>query len=287
MTLPDSVVNYYDSKVLQAFDDTLVAVDLIFKGDDLPAGTGTVTRRAVDKPTGKAKRGYRVRTVPREVGERGQKTVTVVEHVHGFDLHRKELQAYEREGTSALNGADASNSGRLVAESLDDIILNGDANQGVKGIFKDAGQTAYGVPAGYEWNKQTTRNPLDNFIDALEQFEASGLYTARKVALAPRPYRLAFKMDHSGAIYMEEIAKLIPGGMDSIKKTPRIDSDKGLICDFGEQIAERNVEEEINTLDFPLTRDSLYPFNVETYQATDIHKLDGFMQLNNLVDLTP
>lgn len=283
MTLPDGVINYYDSKVLQGFNDNLVAVDLIAKGADLPPGTGTITRTTVDRLDTKAKRGYRVRTVPRETAERGQKTVTVVEHVHGFDMHRKELQAYERQGTSALNGADAANSGRIVAESLDDIILNGDANQGVKGIFADAGKTAYAVPAGYEWNKATTRNPADNVIDALEAFESDGLYTARKLTLSPSAYRLAFKKDHSGGRFIDDIAALLPGGMNSIAKTNRIGRANGLISDFGEQIAERNVEEDINTLDFPITRDSMYPFNVETYQTTDIHKLEAFMQLNNLI----
>lgn len=287
MTLPDAVINYYDSKVLQAFNDNLVGVDVIYKGDNLPPGTGTVTRQEVKRPTTKAKRGYRVRTVPRETGERDQKTVTVVEHAHGFDLHRKELQAYERQGTSALNGADASNSGRIVAESLDDIIFNGDTNAGVKGIFADAGKTPYAVAGGYEWNKPVTRNPADNFIDALEQFESDGLYTARKLVLSPSAYRLAYKKDNSGGRYIDDIAAQLPGGMNSIVKTPRIGRANGLICDFGEEIAERNVEEDINTRDFAETRDSMFPFNVETYQATDLHKLDAFMQLNNLVDLTP
>lgn len=287
MTLSDAVVNYYDTKVLKAYDDTLVGVDAIYKGADLPPGTGTVTRPIVEKPTGKAKRGYRIRTVPRETGDRTQKTVTVVEHVHGFDLHRKDLQAYERQGTSALNGADASNSGRLVAESFDDIIFNGSANDNVKGIFADAGKTPYIVQSGYEWNKPVTRNPADNFIDALEQFEADGLYTARKLILSPSAYRLAFKKDNSGGRYIDDIAALLPGGESSILKTPRIGRGNGLISDFGEEIAERNVEEDINTRPFAETRDSLFPFNVETYQALDIHKLDAFMQLQNLVDVTP
>ena len=199
----------------------------------------------------------------------------------------KHLQAYEREGNSALAGPDAGEAGRLVAVSLDDIIFNGWTNAGVKGIFVDAGQTAYAVPAGYEWNKQTTRNPEDNFIDALEQFEADGLYTARRLVLSNSAYRLAFKKDHDGSRFIDGIAAQLPGGMDSIFKTPVLAGANGLICDYDTEIAERNVEEDINVLDFGLQPDSNYYFNAETYQATDIHKLDAFMQLNNLIDLTP
>ncbi len=89
----------------------------------------------VSKLTGEAKRGYRIRTVPRESVDRTQDTVIVVEHAYGFAMHRKELEAYEADGTSAINTEDAIEAARVVAKSVDDIIFNGDSNHGVKGIL--------------------------------------------------------------------------------------------------------------------------------------------------------
>src|ERR1035437_2732470 len=126
MTLPESIINYFDSKVVQSYQVPLVGTSLIAKGDPLPLGTGRISRDQVKNFTGKAKRGYRVRTIPRETAERVPKTVTVVEHKYGFEMPLKDLQAYELKGESALNGQDASQCGRVIAQSLDSIIFNGD-----------------------------------------------------------------------------------------------------------------------------------------------------------------
>lgn len=289
MSLPDALVNYYDAEVIREFSETVVGIDLIAKGVDLPAGTGHVTRQQVSKFDGKAKRGYRVREVPRESVDRTPVTVTVVESVYGFALHRKELEAYEREGESAVNLDEARECARVVAKDVDDIIFNGDANAGVKGIYADAGDD-FTVMSGYEWNSPTNRNPLDTIIDALTQFEASGLYDARKakLCLSPMAYRLAWKQaPGSGAVYMEEIAKQFSTTPDQILKSNSLAADTGLIAAFDKQVAERNVEEEPNLIEFGLQPNSEYPFNFETYQAYHVKKVDGFLQLKNLVDLTP
>lgn len=289
MSLPDALVNYYDAEVIREFSETVVGIDLIAKGVDLPAGTGHVTRQQVSKFDGKAKRGYRVREVPRESVDRTPVTVTVVESVYGFALHRKELEAYEREGESAVNLDEARECARVVAKDVDDIIFNGDANAGVKGIYADAGDD-FTVTSGYEWNSPTNRNPLDTIIDALTQFEASGLYDARKakLCLSPMAYRLAWKQaPGSGAVYMEEIAKQFSTTPDQILKSNTLAADTGLIAAFDKQVAERNVEEEPNLIEFGLQPNSEYPFNFETYQAYHVKKVDGFLQLKNLVDLTP
>ena len=133
--LPRSITDFYDAQVVQAYKAPLVGTLLIARGVDLPPGTGTVSRDQAEYPVSKAKRGYRIREIPRETSERTPKTVIVVEHAHGYDMHKKALDAYARSGETALNGVDARNSCRLVGESLDDIIFNGDENAGVKGIF--------------------------------------------------------------------------------------------------------------------------------------------------------
>ncbi len=289
MSLPDALVNYYDAEVIREYDETVVGIDLIAKGADLPPGTGHVTRQQVSKFDGVAKRGYRVREVPRESVDRTPVTVTVVESVYGFALHRKELQAYEQNGESALSLEEALECARIVAKDVDDIIFNGDPSAGVKGIYADAGDD-FTVTTGYEWNSPTNRNPLDTIIDALTQFEASGLYDAKKakLCLSPMAYRLAWKQaPGSGNVYMEEIAKQFSTTPDAVLKSNRIPADGGLIAAFDKQVAERNVEEEPNLIEFGLQPNSEYPFNFETYQAYHVKKTDGFLQLKNLVDLTP
>jgi len=286
MSLPDGLVNYYDAEVIREFDETIVGIDLIAKGPDLPAGTGRVTRPVVSKFTGKAKRGYRVREVPRETADRTQVSVTVMESVYGFALHRKELEAYEREGTSALNIEEALECARIVAEDVDDIIFNGDTDAGVKGIYADAGDD-FTVTTGYEWNTPVNRNPEDNIIDALAKYEASGIYSGKKakLCLSPMAYRYAWKKQPaSGIVYIEEIAKQFSTTPDNIYVSKSIPSTGGLICGFDKRIAERNVEEEPNLIDFDLQPNSEYPFNLETYQAFHVKKTDGFLQLKNLID---
>ncbi|MEN6620858.1 MAG: encapsulin [Smithella sp.] len=153
--IPRSISDYYDAQVVTAYKAPLVGTNLIARGTDLPPGTGTVSRDQVQEFTGKAKRGYRIRTIPRETAERTPKTVIVLEHAYGFDMHKKALEAYGRMGESALNGEDARQAGRLVGESLDDVIFNGDANSGAKGIYKDAGLEPYILDDGKEWNNPT------------------------------------------------------------------------------------------------------------------------------------
>lgn len=285
MSLPNSLVTYVDSEVIRQYNEKIVGIDMIAKGPDLPAGTGHVERTEISQFEGKAKRGYRVTEVPRESVDRTPVNVTVIESVYGFELHRKEVQAYEREGTSAVNLEEAMECARIVALDVDDIIFNGDSVTNTKGIYKDAGDT-FTVTTNYEWDNPVNRNPLDTMIDALTQFEKSGLYDAKdaKLCLSPMAYRLAWKQaPGSGAVYMEEIAKQFSTTPDNILKSNRIDADGGLIAAFDKQVAERNVEEEANLLDFGLQPNSKYPFNLETYQAYQVKKTDGFLKLANLV----
>jgi hypothetical protein len=292
MTLPESIVNYFDSKVVQSYQVPLVGVNLIAKGDPLPPGTGRITRDQVSNFTGKAKRGYRVRTVPREMAERIPKTVTVVEHTYGFEMHRKVLELYEREGETALNGQDATQCGRVIAQSLDDIIFNGDKNAGVKGIFSDAGLTPYVVPTGHEWNNTSGAAPDTTIVAAMAELAGPQLYTNMdtKLALNPSAYWELFKrVPNTSNTYMDYVAKFFKNGQDDIVQASNLPVASGLLCYYDPLVAERNVEEEINTRvvngGVPDKEDMIY-FNGATFQATDIHHLDAFLPLNNLIDTT-
>ena len=250
MSLPESIVNYFDSKVVQSYQVPLVGVNLIAKGDPLPPGTGRITRDQVLNFTGKAKRGYRVRTIPREMAERTPKTVTVVEHTYGFEMHRKVLEAYERQGETALNGQDATQCGRVIAQSLDDIIFNGDKNQNVKGIYSDAGLEPYVVDDGKEWNNPTGAAPDTTIVEAMAELAGTQLYTnmATKLALNPVPYWELFKrVPNTSNTYMDYVAKFFPNGQKDILQAANLPTASGLLCYYNPLVAERNVEEEINT----------------------------------------
>ena len=293
MSLPLSVVNYFDARVVRAYKAPLQATNMIAKGDPLPPGTGYITRDQIANFTGTAKRGYRVRTIPRETGERTPKTVTVQEHTYGFELHRKALQAYERQGETALNGEDASQSGRLVAESLDDVIWNGDANASIKGIYSDAGLTPFELEEGAEWdNTATPTGPDVTIVEAMSQLEDTQLYIgmAKKMALNPKPYWQLFnRVPNTSNTYMDYIEQFFPNGRNDIYISAQLGTGvgSGLLCYFDPLVAERNIEEDINTRvvngGVPDKEDMIY-FNVETYQALDIHHDDAFLPLENLVE---
>ncbi|AEG18644.1 encapsulin [Methanobacterium paludis] len=291
--LPQAITNYYSTQVIKAYKAPLVGTFLLARGEDLPPGSATVTRDQVANFTGKAKRGFKLRTIPRENGERTPKTVQVVEHAYGFDMHRKSLDAYKREGTSALNGEDARQSGRIVAESLDDIIFNGDKNRGVKGIYEDAGLTPFVLADGKAWNQVGV--PDDTIVEAVAELASTQLYTGMpmKLALDPLAFgQLSKRVPNTSATYLDFIAKIpqFQNGVNDIYATAALAAGTGLLEYFGVDIAERNVEEDINTFPVqggvPDKGDMIY-FNTETFQATDIHHFDAFLPLQNLFDTTP
>jgi hypothetical protein len=289
--IPGSITNFYRLKTIKAYKAPLVGTLCIARGVDLLPGTRTVTGDEVQYPEGKAKRGYRVEEVPRESGEKIPKTVTVIEHTHGFSMHKKELEAYARMGESALNGTAAGNSGRLVAESLDDVIFNGDKNAQAKGIFADASLTPYDVDSGKEWNT-TSLAPDQNIVEAITELSGDGKYSGlpMKLCLGPAAYNnLLKRIPQTQATYMDFVAKLFPNGIKDINRVARLGDDKGLLHYFDEDIAERNVEQDIETYTNNPNpdKDNKIYWNVDTYQAIDVHKLDAFLPLTNLVDLTP
>lgn len=290
MSLPDELVTEFDTVVIEEAEKTLKAIDLIAKGPALTPGTSSVNRKKVERFTGKARRGYKLRKVPRESGERNEENVMVVEHAYGFEFHRKELQAYQSHGFGVVDTQESKESTKVVAKSIDDIILNGDLKHGVEGIYANAlAANDFTVAANYEWNNPVNRNPEDTIIDAVAKFEADGIYDVNEngfLALAPMPYNMARKRDPSGARYMDGIADIF-GGAENVIKMPAFSANNvGLIGIKDTSVAERNVEEEINTIPFELQPNSMYPFNVETYQAVHLKKPEAFMKLKNLITTT-
>jgi hypothetical protein len=288
--LPRSITDYFDVDVILAYKAPLIGPDIIARGVDLPPGTATISRDEVQYPTSKAKRGYRVRTVPRETSERTPKTVTVIEHTHGFDMHKRVLDAYARMGEAALSGVDSANSGRLVAESLDDVIFNGDTNSGAKGLYANAGLTPYAVDESHEWNDPTGAAPDTTIVECISELEATEKYLGldKKLILEPNAYNMLFKrVPSTSATYMDFVAKLFTNGVKDIYRSTSLGSGCGLLGYYGKEVAERNVEQDIQTYavqgGVPDKENMIY-FNVETYQAIDIKKTDAFLPITNLVD---
>jgi hypothetical protein len=288
--LPQKITDYFSAEVIRAYKAPLVGTNLIFRGDDLPPGTGTLTRNSVQNFTGKARRGYKVREVPRESSEGSPRTVQVVEHTYGFKFHKQTLDAYQRQGVTALNGEDARQSGRIVSESLDDVIFNGDANRKIKGIYKDAGADPLVLDSGKAWNQGSSNAPDDTIVEAVGMLASTQLYTglSMKLALDPLSYgQLLRRVPNTGSTYLDFIARIpqFKNGANDIYQTVGLATGTGLLEYFGAEVAERNVEHDINTFavqnGMP-DKDNMIYFNTETYQAQDIFHTDAFMQLRNL-----
>lgn len=285
--LIDQAYNFYNMKMLETLYNTLVGDQLIAKSENIPSGTQQVTRDELLRLKGKAKLGKKGQPIPRETGDIDRQTVLIPEIAHGFDLHRKDLQASQNAGTP-LPEASVVQSTRLVAEAIEDMIFNGITELGIKGIYADAGDT---FTSDNEWNTDDGE-PYNDMVAAFAQLEDSGLFTGKKLVLSPMAYRTAFKTNTLGVSYMDQIAKLMPNGMSDIIKAPLtanggntiIPVDGGLLCDFGNRFAERYVEEEVNLQqDFAMTKDNFYPFNIITYQSLHLHEADAYLALDGLI----
>ena len=289
--LPLSVTNYYSNQVVKAYKAPLSGTLLVARGEDLPPGTGTVTRDKVKNFTGKAKRGYRVRTVPRESEEREPNTVIVIEHTHGYEMHKQAVKAYARVGESVLNGEGARQSGRLVAESLNGTFFNGDSNSGSKGLFADAELDDYVVTEGKEWNTASPA-PDSDIVEAIAELTSPRLYTGLPIKMAVSAFaynQLIKRIPNTNTSYMDYIAKIpaFQNGINDIYPVNELADDEGLLLYYGAEVAERLVEQDIENYavnDGKPDKDNMIYFNVDTYQALDIHHLDAMLPLKNLID---
>lgn len=294
--LTDAAINYYELIMLEEIEPNLVGTQVIAKAPDIPVGAQQVTRDEIAKLKGKAKKGKKGQPIPRETGDVSRKTVLIPEIAHGFTLHRKDIQASQRAGTP-LPDAAARQSSRLVLEAIEDMVFNGIPELKIKGIYADAADT-YAVEDGYEWNSSNAQ-PFNDMIAAMGQLASSGKYIGKKLILSPLAYWSAHKTNTLGVSYMDQIASLFPNGKADIFQAPStanggetiIPVDGGVLCDFGNGIAERYVEEEVNLQqDFGMDENNLFPFNVLTYQSQDIHRTEAFLKIDNLIDvdlLTP
>jgi uncharacterized linocin/CFP29 family protein len=292
--LTDAAINYYDLIVLEEIVPNLIGTQVIAKSPEIPVGAQQVTRDQIAKLKGKAKTGKKGQPIPRETGDVSRKTVLIPEISHGFTLHRKDIQSSKRAGTP-LPDAAARQSSRLVLEGIEDLIFNGNPALKIKGIYEDAGDT-YTVEDGYEWNADTAQ-PFNNMIAAMGQLNSTGKYTGKKLVLSPLAYWSAHKTNSLGISYFDQIAGLFPNGKADIFQAPPtangevdgttiIPQTGGLLCDFGNSVAERYEEEAVNLQqDFAMDENNLFPFNVLTYQSLDIHRLEAFLKLDNLIDL--
>lgn len=286
----DQMISYYEMIMLEEIQPNLIGTQCLAKAPTLPPGTQIVPRDELLALKGKAKIGKKGQPIPREIGDLSRKATLIPEIAHGFTLHRKDLQAAAN-GNIPLPDTAARQSSRLVMEAIEDMIFNGNSSMGLSGIYADAGDT-FTVDSGYEWNTSSGQ-PFNDVVDMFGLLENGGQYTGKKLILSPRAYRSAFKTNINGISYMKQIAELFPNGMNDILKAPLtanqattiIPEDGGVLCDYGNGIAERYVEEEINLQqDFEMDENNLFPFNVVTYQALDIHRTEAFLKLDNLID---
>lgn len=285
----DRMISYYEMIMLEEISQNLVGTQVIAKAPTLPPGTQIVPRDEIKKLKGKAKRGKKGQPIPRETGDTDRKATIIPEIAHGFTLHRKDIQAAQNTGLN-LPDASARQSSRLVLENIEDLIFNGDDALGIKGIYADAG-LSFTVDDGYEWNTSQGQ-PYNDVVDMFGLLRSSGQYRGKKLILSPKAYMEAFKTNTMGVSYMDQIAKLFPNGLADIFEAPAtangdstiIPEDGGVLCDYGNGIAERYVEEEVNLQqDFAMDENNLFPFNVVTYQSLDIHFVNAFVKLGNLI----
>jgi len=290
--VPDSAYNYYKMKLLQKAKAALVGPLAVAKSDDIPKGSQQITRDEINALQGKAMRGKKGQPVPRETPDLTRKTTYIPEHIHGFNLHRKDIEALQLAGT-VLPTAGSNASNRAVLESVEDMIFNGIDELNIKGIYADAGKS-YAVTDNYEWNT-TNGNPLNDVVGMMGELTEDGLYgdAEKRLILSPKAYWAAHKtMPNSSLSFISQIALLFKNGMNDILLAPAtanggatiIPEDAGVLAAFDQEVAERYVEEEINLRQYAENEDQMFPFNVVTYQSIDIHDVNGFVKLDNLIE---
>jgi len=290
--VPDSAYNHYKMKLLQKAKASLVGPLVVAKSDEIPKGSQQITRDEIIALKGKAMVGKKGQPVPRETPDLERKTTLIPEHIHGFALHRKDIEALQQAG-NVLPTAGSNASNRAVLESVEDMIFNGISEIGIKGIYADAGKS-YTVTDNYEWNT-TNGNPLNDVVSMMGELTEDGLYgdAEKRLVLSPKAFWAAHKtMPNSNLTFISQIAALFKNGMADIFQAPAtanagatiIPEDGGVLAAFDQEVAERYVEEEINLRQYAENDNQIYPFNVVTYQSLDIHDVNAFVKLDNLIE---
>jgi uncharacterized linocin/CFP29 family protein len=304
--LTDDAYNLYYMTVLEEIEPLLVGPRVVSRADSLPPGTQQVTRDELHKLKGKAKRGRKGSPVPRELGEMVRKTTFIPEHIHGFDIHQQDLLASKRSRTP-LPQAGAQQCARLVAESIEDMIFNGIPELNIPGVYKYAGKK-YPVQKGNEWNRSQS-DPYSDIIKIMGMLGETSQYKPKFMVLGSEAYYSFLRVNSLGLSFLKmvEDAGVFPDGRGSIFISPApanldhgpiIPPDGGLIGDFGPNISERYVQNnlgdnvtdsagdytgEISLVEFPMDKNNMISFNVQTYQGIDIHYLNAYVRLENLI----
>lgn len=299
--LQERAYNFFDAEMLETIPRNLVGTQCIalFSGK-LPPGTQRVTQEERTILEGEALRGGHGQPVPREIADFKKASVIIPEIVHGFYLHRKDLEAAQNTGD--LPGSGVEGSSLLVRENLEDLIFNGDVNLGIRGINRSAtGNNSTGVPitGGKEWNVNTT-TPVDIFNDVVDmetKFKDASRYTPDKMLISAAAKMSMFKADqygNSGASMLSESGLFIGGLADILEhpmrnndalqaSKPYFAKDAGLMFSVDKRVADRIVEEDINLRYKGENESEQHAYNIVTYQTIRVKRTDAFMKLDNLI----
>lgn len=291
MTLSDRAYNYYRRVILEEISPKLVGTNMVAQGENLPPGTRKVTSEELKRLRGRSKVGEPGTPIPRETGEIERATVYLPEISHGFRLHRKDLEASKNFG-EPLPSLNARQSAQMVREGIEELIFLGNSTLGIKGIYADAGNT-YEVEDGKEWNEDDAQI-VNDVIRMFAALPAKYADMPKKMALSYNAYMMLFKVNDMNIAAIDTIEKLFPNGRADIYVAPEtiygedeevtvIPEDGGVLGVFGNIVAERWVEEEVNLREMPSNEDDVIPYNIVTYQTVDIHDVNAFVKLENLI----
>jgi len=301
--LLDDAYNFYLDRILRRLAPALVGTNIIAQHvGPLPPGTTQITQEELLALQSEAKIGRPEQPIPRETGDLRRWTVPIPEFAHGFKLNRKVLEATQNTVDFPTAYVDAST--RLIQEGLEQMIFNGLPELGIKGIYADAGANGaepYSVTKGAEWDGSSSEI-FNDLVNAAALLEETGVYHPMKLVLGVRAYRAMTRVNEFGLSAAKELVDasdrtFFPNGMGDVyiaplrykDSTPFIPADSGLMCDFNPDVGERYIEEQIN-LRMPMpngNEDDIIPFNIVTFQSQVIHYPLAYLQLDNLVTVSP
>jgi len=291
MTLNDRAFNYYRRVMLEEISPNLVGTNMVAQGENPPAGMRKVTSEELKRLKGRSKVGKPGTPIPRETSEIERATIYIPEISHGFRLHRKDREASQNFG-EALPGLNARQSAQMVREGIEELIFLGNDALNLKGIYSDAGDT-YAVTATEEWNT-TDADIVNDVIGMFAKLPAKYQQMRKVMALSYQAYMMLFKVNTMGIAAIDTVEKLFANGRADIYVAPEtiygedaevtvVPEDGGVLAVFDNLIGERWVEEEVNLREMPSNEDDVTPYNIVTYQTVDIHDVNAYLKLDNLI----
>lgn len=300
--LTENEYNLLFDAILSEIEPKLVGPRVIARAKSLPLGTRSVTVHELKKLKGKALVGHKGEAIPREIAEMTAKSLLILEHAYGFELHDQDLLA-SRRSKLPIETTAATQCGRVVAESIERMIFNGIPELGIEGIYSSAPQT-YTVTNTWD---SDAMNPHKDILKMVAMLEETSPYEPKFMILSRDAYRMLSEVNKMGVSYMSMIeeAGIFPNGRNDIYKAPHpanreadpiIPPGCGLIGDFGSTVAQRFVQQiqaerlsgeeehfaDIYLRDFPMDINNRWSFNVQTYQGIGIHFKDAFLKIEGL-----